>query len=87
MKDGKMRVTSFFYPSKGDDENSIVFDGDRGTMKISGGPESAFAKKISDQIKFWVKERGSIPCFLAALTLEFYEEANRDGTLRVDVDP
>ncbi|CZR62162.1 related to spindle assembly checkpoint protein [Phialocephala subalpina] len=85
MKDGKMRVTSFFYPSKGDDENSIVFDGDRGTMKISGGPESAFAKKIGNQIKFWVKERGSIPCFLAALTLEFYEEANRDGTLRVDV--
>lgn len=85
MKDGKMRVTSFFYPSKGDDENSIVFDGEKGTMKISGGPESAFALKIADQIKFWVKEKGSIPCFLAALTLEFYEEANRDGTLRVDV--
>jgi mitotic spindle assembly checkpoint protein MAD1 len=85
MKDGKMRVTSFFYPSKGDEENSIVFDGERGTMKISGGPESAFALKIADQIRFWVKERGSIPCFLAALTLEFYEEANRDGTLQVDV--
>ncbi|KAE8443989.1 hypothetical protein EG329_001118 [Mollisiaceae sp. DMI_Dod_QoI] len=85
MKDGKMRVTSFFYPSKGDDENSIVFDGERGTMKISGGPESAFALKIGDQIKFWVKERGCIPGFLAALTLEFWEEANADGTLRVDV--
>ncbi len=85
MKDGKMRVSSFFYPSKGDDENSIVFDGEKGTMKISGGPESAFALKIADQIKFWVKGKGSIPCFLAALTLEFYEEGNRDGTLRVDV--
>jgi mitotic spindle assembly checkpoint protein MAD1 len=85
MKDGKMRVTSFFYPSKGDDENSIVFDGEKGTMKISGGPESAFAVKIADQIKFWVKEKGSIPCFLAALTLEFFDEANKDGTLRVDV--
>lgn len=85
MKDGKMRVTSFFYPSKGDDENSIVFDGEKGTMKISGGPESAFALKIADQIKFWVKEKGNIPCFLAALTLEFYDEGNKDGTLRVDV--
>jgi mitotic spindle assembly checkpoint protein MAD1 len=85
MKDGKMRVTSFFYPSKGDDENSIVFDGERGTMKISGGPESAFAVKIADQIRFWVKERESIPCLLAALTLEFYDEANKDRTLRVDV--
>ncbi|KAF4637713.1 hypothetical protein G7Y89_g374 [Cudoniella acicularis] len=85
MKDGKTRVTSFFYPSKGDDENSILFDGERGTMKISGGPQSAFALKISDQTKFWAKERNSIPCLLAALTLEFYDEANRDGTLQVDV--
>jgi len=85
MKDGKTRVTSFFYPSKGDDENSIVFDGERGTMKISGGPQSPFAMRIGDNIKFWVKERGSIPCLLAALTLDFYEEATRDGTLRVDV--
>ncbi|KAH8804698.1 spindle assembly checkpoint component Mad1 [Xylogone sp. PMI_703] len=85
MPNGKMRVTSYFYPSKGDDENSIVFDGEKGTMKVSGGPQSAFAKKIMSQIRFWVNERGSIPCFLAALTLEFYEEARGDGTLRVEV--
>ncbi|POS85187.1 hypothetical protein EPUL_003759, partial [Erysiphe pulchra] len=76
MRDGKTRMTSFFYPSKDDDENSIVFDGEKGTMKISGGPESAFAIKISDQVRFWCHERGSIPCFLAALTLEFWEESN-----------
>ncbi|KAI9054857.1 hypothetical protein LZ554_002001 [Drepanopeziza brunnea f. sp. 'monogermtubi'] len=85
MKDGKTRVTSFFYPSQGEDENSIVFDGEKGTMKISGGPESAFALKIGESIKFWVKEKGSIPCFLAALTLEFYEERAREDTLRIDV--
>jgi mitotic spindle assembly checkpoint protein MAD1 len=85
LSNGKMRVTSFFYPSKGDHENSIEFDGDKGTMKVSGGPQSAFAKKITEQIKFWVHGRGSVPCFLAALTLEFYEEGNKDGTLRVDV--
>ncbi|RKF54832.1 Spindle assembly checkpoint component MAD1 [Erysiphe neolycopersici] len=76
MRDGKTRMTSFFYPSKDDDENSIVFDGEKGTMKISGGPESAFAIKISNQVRFWCHERGSIPCFLAALTLEFWEEKN-----------
>lgn len=85
MKDGKTRVTSFFYPSQGEDENSIVFDGEKGTMKISGGPQSAFAVKIGESIKFWVKERGSIPCFLAALTLEFYEEKAREDTMRIDV--
>jgi mitotic spindle assembly checkpoint protein MAD1 len=46
-------------------------------MKVSGGPRSQFALKIGDQIKFWVKERGEIPCLLAALTLEFYEESTR----------
>ncbi|RDW91920.1 hypothetical protein BP5796_01314 [Coleophoma crateriformis] len=88
LPNGKMRVTSFYYPSKGDDENSIVFDGENGTMKVSGGPQSAFAKKIYDQIKFWVKDRGSIPCLLAALTLEFFEEqrVGEDGvTRRIDV--
>jgi mitotic spindle assembly checkpoint protein MAD1 len=85
MRDGKTRVTSAFYPSKDEEENSILFDGERGTMKISGGPQSKFAVKIGDQIKFWVKERGSIPCLLAALTLEFYEEGQRDGTLQVNV--
>jgi mitotic spindle assembly checkpoint protein MAD1 len=48
-----------------------------GTMKVSGGPRSLFAKKIGDQIKFWVADRGEIPCLLAQLTLEFYEETTR----------
>lgn len=46
-----------------------------GTMKVSGGPKSAFAMKIRDQIKFWVTERSEIPLLLAALTMEFYEES------------
>jgi mitotic spindle assembly checkpoint protein MAD1 len=84
MKSGKTKVSSFFYPSKGEEENSIEFDGERGTMKVSGGPQSKFAGRIGEQIKFWVHERGSIPCFLAALTLEFYDESNKDTTMRVD---
>jgi len=84
MKNGCMKVTSMFYPKSGDEENSIEFNGDRGTMKVSGGPQSKFAMRIGEQVKFWVHERGSVPCFLAALTLEFFEEANRDKTLGID---
>jgi mitotic spindle assembly checkpoint protein MAD1 len=74
---GKMRVESVYYPSQTDEhENSIVFDGEKGTMKVGGGPRSAFAQRIGDNIKFWVRERGCVPCFLAALTLEFWEEQN-----------
>jgi mitotic spindle assembly checkpoint protein MAD1 len=75
IPNGKMRVESVYHPSESDEhENSIVFDGERGTMKVGGGPRSAFAQRIDDQIRFWVREKGCIPGFLAALTLEFYEE-------------
>ncbi|KAL5614633.1 hypothetical protein BROUX41_004732 [Berkeleyomyces rouxiae] len=75
MPNGKMRVESTFYPSASDEhENSIVFDGERGTMKVGGGPKSEFAQRISGLIQFWVRDKGCIPGFLAALTLEFYEE-------------
>ncbi|KAI1127393.1 spindle assembly checkpoint component Mad1 [Nemania abortiva] len=75
IPNGKMRVESLYYPSQTDEhENSIVFDGERGTMKVSGGPQSPFARRIADQIQFWVRDKGCIPGFLAALTLEFYEE-------------
>ncbi|KAF4966362.1 hypothetical protein FSARC_5932 [Fusarium sarcochroum] len=78
IPNGKMRVESTFYPSQTEEhENSIVFDGERGTMKVGGGPRSDFARRISDQIGFWVREKGCIPGFLAALTLEFYEEHTR----------
>lgn len=79
IPNGKMRVESTFFPSQTDEhENSIVFDGERGTMKVGGGPKSQFAQRISDQIGFWVREKGCIPGFLAALTLEFYEEYSKN---------
>lgn len=75
IPNGKMRVESLFYPSTTEEqENSIVFDGERGTMKVAGGPQSPFARRIQDQIQYWVRDKGSIPGFLAALTLEFWEE-------------
>ncbi|CAK7262464.1 coiled-coil domain-containing protein mad1 [Sporothrix epigloea] len=82
IPNGKMRVESVYYPSTTDEnENSIVFDGERGTMKVGGGPRSAFAQRIDDQIRFWVREKGCIPGFLAALTLEFCEEQARTTTV------
>lgn len=77
MPNGRVRVTSMFYPGEEDDENSIVFDGENGTMKVSGGPKSAFALEIKDLIEFWVEGRKDIPCFLAAMTLEFYDRTTR----------
>jgi len=80
MPNGRVRVTSMFHPGDPESEegeNSIVFDSDQGTMKVSGGPRSAFANEIRGLIEFWVDGRKEIPCFLAACTLEFWERTTR----------
>lgn len=84
MPNGRVRVTSLYYPGEddsasasGEGANSIIFDGENGTMKISGGPDGLFAREIRNLIRFWVEERKDIPCFLAAMTLEFYEKTTR----------
>jgi mitotic spindle assembly checkpoint protein MAD1 len=82
MPNGRVKATSILYPSHIDsdgeeEENSITFDGENGTMKVSGGPNSVFAGEIRQAVEFWVEGRKEIPCFLAALTLEFYERTTR----------
>lgn len=83
MPNGRVKATSILYPSSinpadgEEEENSIVFDGENGTMKVSGGPKSTFAGEIKELIEFWVEGRKEIPCFLAACTLEFYERSTR----------
>ena len=58
-----------------------MFDGENGTMKVSGGEQSVFAGEIRDQIVYWVEGRKEIPCFLAALTLEFWERGPGGQTM------
>ncbi|KAF7190765.1 Spindle assembly checkpoint component MAD1 [Pseudocercospora fuligena] len=81
MPNGKVKVTSILYPKSYIDgeevENSIIFDGEQGTMKVSGGERSQFAGEISSLVEFWVEGRKEIVCFLAACTLEFYERTTR----------
>ncbi|KAF2402503.1 mitotic spindle assembly checkpoint protein-like protein MAD1 [Trichodelitschia bisporula] len=77
MPNGRVKATSMYYPSASDDaeadDNYIIFDGEAGTMKVSGGPQSEFAREIRGLIEFWVDTKGQVPCFLAAMTLEFFE--------------
>lgn len=81
MANGHFRMTSVYNPGNGDGEggggNYLIFDGDKGNMKIGGGPESDFAREIRGLIRFWVEERNEVPLFLAAATLEFYEKTTR----------
>lgn len=86
LPNGKAKLASMFYGKRhqigednDDDENYIIFDGENGTMKISGGPEGQFSTEIKDLVNFWVKEKKEIPCFLAAMTIEFYEKFGATG--------
>ena len=81
MPNGRVKVTSTFKPADDEGENSIVFDGENGTMKVSGGEQSVFAGEIRDQIVYWVEGRKEIPCFLSALTLEFWERGQGGMTM------
>ena len=83
LPNGRVRMTSIFYPANEDEDgggegsNSLVFDGETGSMQISGGPRSDFGREIRGLIAFWVDQRKEIPGFLAAATLEFYEKTTR----------
>ena len=84
VANGKFRLTSIFNPPLDEEDgggvgggNSLIFDGETGTMKISGGDESPFAREIRPLIEFWVEERGEIPGLLAAYTLEAWDKSTR----------
>lgn len=57
--------------------SSIIFDGEEGTMKFSGGANCPFAVEMKELVTIWVQERRSVPCFLAAMTLELFEKSSR----------
>lgn len=81
----RVRLTSMF-----DTTASMVFDSiansDVGTMKLislgdggEGGPPNT-----RNLMQFWVHERSSIPCFLAAMTLECYEQSMKAQQNRLE---
>ncbi|KAI4118472.1 MAG: hypothetical protein LQ345_001500 [Seirophora villosa] len=84
LPNGRFRLTSIFRPGNaggegedGDGNTGLVFDGEGGTMKIAGGPDSAFGREVRPLVRFWVEERGEVPGFLSACTLQFYDESTR----------
>ena len=55
-------------------DTSFIFDGEKGTMKIAGGPEGELAKGVEGLLGYWVRDRKEIPGFWAGVTLEWVEE-------------
>ncbi|CAG8454439.1 9243_t:CDS:10 [Paraglomus occultum] len=86
LENGSVRLTSTYSENK---EHSFIFTSDEdnhGTMQLIGGNEN-YIRSLEHLRKFWVSERGSIPCFLSALTLELFDktpEGQSAGWIRTD---
>ncbi len=58
-------------------DECLVFDGERGTMKVAGGNESAFGMEVRPLVRQWVEGRKYIPGLMASILLGKIE----DGTV------
>ena len=57
-----------------EDECCLIFDGEKGNMKIAGGPESAFGLYVRPMVREWVERRGCVPGLMASILLSRVEE-------------
>lgn len=80
LPNGRVRLTSMYAETT---EHAFIFDGEAGTMQLSGGDESqanaSFMQAVGNLIKFWSGEKNSIPGMLSALTLELLEKEESLG--------
>ncbi|KAJ2792948.1 coiled-coil domain-containing protein mad1, partial [Coemansia helicoidea] len=73
MPNGSVRFTSTY---AADVDQSFVFtsgDDNQGRMQLLGGGSKTYLKGLANDIRYWIQERGSIPGFLATVTLQNFE--------------
>ncbi|KAJ1662891.1 coiled-coil domain-containing protein mad1 [Coemansia sp. RSA 1646] len=73
LTNGSVRFTSTY---AADVDQSFVFtsgDDNQGAMRLTGGGSKTYLKGLRNDIRYWVQERGSIPGFMATITLQSFE--------------
>ncbi|KAJ1942349.1 coiled-coil domain-containing protein mad1 [Linderina pennispora] len=81
LSNGGVRCTSTYASDIG---QSFVFksgDDNKGDMKLYGGGNKEYLNSIMNDIRYWIQERGSIPGFLATVTLQNFETSQQDPPL------
>ncbi|KZO91930.1 MAD-domain-containing protein [Calocera viscosa TUFC12733] len=77
---GRVRLTSIYDPGTALVFQSSDDESNTGSMRLIGvgeraeQGEMAEGEGISGALEFWVRQRGSIPCFLSQLTIECFEK-------------
>lgn len=76
LQNGRVRCTSMFSTST---DQAFIFDGEEGTMQLvsqeAAEKNREWFEGVKNLVEFWVNERETIPCFLAALTLELFDRS------------
>ncbi|KAJ2360392.1 coiled-coil domain-containing protein mad1, partial [Coemansia sp. RSA 2607] len=77
LPSGSVRFTSMYAADA--DQNFVFTSGDanEGIMSLSGGGSKSFLKGLSNDIRYWVQEQGSIPGFMAHITMHSFEERQK----------
>ncbi|KAJ2654406.1 coiled-coil domain-containing protein mad1 [Coemansia sp. RSA 1200] len=73
LANGSVRFTSTYAAEV---DQSFVFtsgEGNHGVMQLTGGGSKPYLQSLANDIRYWVQERGSIPGFLATITLQGFE--------------
>ncbi|BGP56157.1 hypothetical protein JCM8202_005923 [Rhodotorula sphaerocarpa] len=79
LESGRIRVTSVYAPSK---DRSLAFDpwpgGPMPFKLVSATDEQVMSlDEVRRSVGFWLEGRGSLPGFMASLTMSLYEESTR----------
>ncbi len=79
LESGRIRVTSVYAPSK---DRSLAFDpwpgGPMPFKLVSATDEQVMSlDEVRRSVGFWLDGRGSLPGFMASLTMSLYEESTR----------
>lgn len=72
----KVRATSVYAASE-DEAFTFVPDPKARSMKFVGIDDGPLTAQHENLVSFWIKERRDIPCFLAALNLELYDQTTK----------
>ncbi|KAJ1913593.1 coiled-coil domain-containing protein mad1 [Mycoemilia scoparia] len=59
--------------SNGADANNNSGDGGEGTMVLTGGGSKEYLNNHVGDINYWIRERGSVPIFLATIIIKEFE--------------
>ncbi|KAJ2319795.1 coiled-coil domain-containing protein mad1, partial [Coemansia sp. RSA 2704] len=73
LANGSVRFTSTYAAHV---DQSLVFtsaDADQAVMRLLGGGSKSYVQGLANDIRYWVQERGSIPGFMATVTLQNFE--------------